>query len=61
MTSSTCTVSDSEMKEIEGLVRETGINLDGEGGLGGWTGGRVVLVPTYNEIKDWAPIAEKKL
>jgi 2',3'-cyclic-nucleotide 3'-phosphodiesterase len=55
------TVSEAELKEVEGLVRETGINLDGEGELGGWTGGRVVLVPTYSEIKDWVPVAEKNL
>ena len=49
------------LAEVEKFVREAGINLEGEGDMGGWVGGRVVLVPTDRAIKDWAPIAEREL
>ena len=39
------------------MVKEAGVNLNGEGELGGWTGGTVVLVPTYKPIAEWTPIA----
>lgn len=54
-------VSDEEKENIEQLVKHAGVSLEGEGELGGWTGGRLVLVPTDKPIKDWVPIAERKL
>jgi 2',3'-cyclic-nucleotide 3'-phosphodiesterase len=42
-------------------VLETGVRLDGEDELGGWTGGRIVLVETDKAIADWMPVAEKTL
>jgi 2',3'-cyclic-nucleotide 3'-phosphodiesterase len=54
-------VSSEEIAKIERLVKDAGVSLDGEGELGGWTGGQVVLVPTDRPIKDWASIAERKL
>ncbi|KAI4945949.1 2',3'-cyclic nucleotide 3'-phosphodiesterase [Alternaria rosae] len=38
-----------------------GVNLDGTGDLGGWTGGRVVIVPTDKSIDQWQPIGERVL
>ncbi len=49
------------MEEIRKLVREAGLSLDGEGELGGWVGGRVVLVPTSEPIDQWAVLAERTL
>jgi 2',3'-cyclic-nucleotide 3'-phosphodiesterase len=37
------------------------VNLEGDGQLGGWVGGRVVLVPTDGPIDQWAPIAKRRL
>ncbi|KAF2869799.1 2',3'-cyclic-nucleotide 3'-phosphodiesteras-like protein [Massariosphaeria phaeospora] len=54
-------VDDDEIAKIEQLVQEAGVSLAGEGELGGWVGGRVVLVPTDRPIKEWAPLTEKKL
>jgi 2',3'-cyclic-nucleotide 3'-phosphodiesterase len=54
-------VPQEDINQVESYVLETGVNLDGEGKLGGWVGGRVVLVPTDRPIKEWAPIAEKTL
>lgn len=47
--------------EIEKLVQDAGVRLDGEGELGDWVGGRVVLVQTDRAIGDWVPIAERTL
>lgn len=54
-------VDEKGLAEIEKFVRNAGVNLEGEGELGGWVGGRVVLVPTDKPIKEWAPIAEREL
>ncbi|KAF2796148.1 2, 3 cyclic phosphodiesterase [Melanomma pulvis-pyrius CBS 109.77] len=57
-----CAKIDAEgMEEIWKLVREAGLSLDGEGELGGWVGGRVVLVPTSEPIDQWAVLAERTL
>lgn len=45
----------------EKTLLEAGLSLNGEAGLEGWRGGRVVLVPTHSPIKDWTPIAERTL
>ena len=48
---------------------EAGIQLEADGGLhgkkqasfDGWTGGSIVLVPTWKDVEDWSPIAERAL
>jgi len=35
--------------------------VQGDGEMGGWTGGTLVLVPTDKPIEEWKPIAERKL
>jgi 2',3'-cyclic-nucleotide 3'-phosphodiesterase len=37
------------------------VNFEGKEQLGGWTGGRVVLVPTDKPVEQWQPIAERVL
>ncbi|KAF2034973.1 2',3'-cyclic-nucleotide 3'-phosphodiesterase [Setomelanomma holmii] len=46
---------------IQKLAQQAGVSLDVEGNLGGWTGGRIVLVPTDRPIHEWNPIAERGL
>jgi 2',3'-cyclic-nucleotide 3'-phosphodiesterase len=44
------------------LVQDQGIDLAAGGGEGSsWTGGRVVLVPTYKSTSEWKPIAQRML
>lgn len=54
-------VGETKIREVEAMVRDAGINLEGEGRLGGWEGGRVVLVETEKPIKEWEVIAERTL
>jgi len=54
-------VSEESLKEIETAIREAGVNLEGEGKLGSWVGGRVVLVPTDRRIEDWNAVALRDL
>ena len=54
-------VSQDEIDKTSVSVREAGVDLEGNGELGGWTGGVVVLVPTDRAIKDWIPLARRKL
>jgi len=50
-------------------VADAGIRLANEGFLGaskaegydGWNHGRIVLVPTWKELKDWTVVAERSL
>ncbi|KAL5450163.1 hypothetical protein PMIN06_006624 [Paraphaeosphaeria minitans] len=67
-----CVVVEAEkLRELEAWVRAEGVELDGgKGGerererereMGGWTGGRVVLVDTSRPIGEWVPIAEREL
>jgi 2',3'-cyclic-nucleotide 3'-phosphodiesterase len=49
------------LSEVEQLAQEVGVDLTGESGHGGWSGGRVVLVPTDKPINLWEPIASRKL
>jgi 2',3'-cyclic-nucleotide 3'-phosphodiesterase len=46
---------------VEEWVREVGMELAGKGGLGGWRGGRVVIVPTERPIEKWVPLAERMI
>jgi hypothetical protein len=43
------------------LVDTLDVNFEGKEQLGGWTGGRVVLVPTDKPVEQWQPIAERVL
>ncbi|KAF2661364.1 2',3'-cyclic-nucleotide 3'-phosphodiesterase [Lophiostoma macrostomum CBS 122681] len=54
-------VPEAEIAKIGGLLQAAGIDLEGQGELGGWEGGRVVLVPTDRPIAEWSPIAERTL
>ncbi|OAK98561.1 2',3'-cyclic-nucleotide 3'-phosphodiesterase [Phaeosphaeriaceae sp. SRC1lsM3a] len=42
-------------------VEKAGLSLVGEGKLGGWVGGRIILVPTDRPIVEWVSIAERCL
>jgi len=46
---------------VEKDISDAGVSLDGEGEMGGWEGGEVWLVATYKDIKDWEPVAKRKL
>jgi 2',3'-cyclic-nucleotide 3'-phosphodiesterase len=37
------------------------LSLAGEGELGGWNGGSIILVPTDKSITEWVPVAERNL
>jgi 2',3'-cyclic-nucleotide 3'-phosphodiesterase len=43
------------------MVVESGISLNGEGEMSGWTGGSLWLVPTFKPIEEWKPIAVRQL
>jgi 2',3'-cyclic-nucleotide 3'-phosphodiesterase len=49
------------LSEVEQTVKQAGVSLEGEGDLGGWTGGRVVVVPTDKSINEWVPLAQREL
>ncbi|KAL5116549.1 2',3'-cyclic nucleotide 3'-phosphodiesterase [Pleosporales sp. CAS-2024a] len=49
------------LAEVDKLVQDARVNLDGQGEACGWNGGRVVLVPTDQPIEQWRPIAERLL
>jgi 2',3'-cyclic-nucleotide 3'-phosphodiesterase len=61
MLSSAGDVSEEKRSEVEGLLLESGISLDGQGEMSGWTGGSLWLVPTFKPIEEWKPLAERKL
>lgn len=62
-------INEIQRREVLDDLVEAGIRLETEGllggrereGLNGWDGGRIVLVPTWKELKDWTVIAEKAL
>ncbi|KAH7095679.1 2',3'-cyclic-nucleotide 3'-phosphodiesterase [Paraphoma chrysanthemicola] len=54
-------VEPSDLAPIERLAQESGISFASKGKVRGWTGGRVVLVPTDKPIHQWLPIAERAL
>jgi len=54
-------VSEEKRKEFEEMVLESGISLNGEDEMSGWTGGTLLLVPTFKPIEEWKPVAERKL
>lgn len=62
-------IDEATRREILHDVDKAGIQLAGEGFLGagmgegtnGWSGGRIVVVPTYKELKDWTIVAETEL
>jgi 2',3'-cyclic-nucleotide 3'-phosphodiesterase len=54
-------VGAEEMSKVKDQVTKAGLSLVGEGNLGGWIGGRVVLVPTDKPIDQWTPLAEIQL
>jgi 2',3'-cyclic-nucleotide 3'-phosphodiesterase len=57
-----CPPVDAEgLAEVENLVEKAGVKLAEECNLDGWKGGRVVLVPTDEPIRQWSPLAEREL
>jgi 2',3'-cyclic-nucleotide 3'-phosphodiesterase len=54
-------VDEGELSEVEQLVKKAGVSIVGQGELGGWIGGRVVLVPTDKPIDQWIPLAKRDL
>jgi 2',3'-cyclic-nucleotide 3'-phosphodiesterase len=54
-------VEEKGIGEVEKLLQNAGLKLSGNGELGGWVGGRVVLVQTDKAIGEWVPIAERCL
>jgi 2',3'-cyclic-nucleotide 3'-phosphodiesterase len=56
-----CPQVDAEgLRQTEALVRQSGVTF-GEGDLGGWVGGRVVLVPTDKPVDQWDPLVQRSL
>jgi 2',3'-cyclic-nucleotide 3'-phosphodiesterase len=49
------------LSEVEQLARKAGVDHTGESGYSGWSGGRIVLVPTDKPIGLWEPIASREL
>jgi 2',3'-cyclic-nucleotide 3'-phosphodiesterase len=43
------------------LAQKHDVDLAGRGELGGWSGGRLVIVPTQEPIDQWGPLAERQL
>ncbi|CBX92897.1 similar to 2',3'-cyclic-nucleotide 3'-phosphodiesterase [Plenodomus lingam JN3] len=54
-------VTETELSRVEGMAMQLGVDVHGHGELGGWKGGKVVLVPTDQPIAQWKPIAERHL
>lgn len=54
-------MTESQRQAVEEMVKSTGVALNGEGEMSGWSGGEVWLVPTDKAIEDWKPIAVRKL
>lgn len=50
------TVVEEWVKEVADVMEK-----EGHGRELGWTGGEVWLVPTEREVKEWLPIARRKL
>lgn len=56
------TIDEGKLKAIEKTVQEVGVGLDEtSGGITGWKGGVVWLVPTDRDITEWKPIATRTL
>ncbi|RYP22121.1 hypothetical protein DL765_001880 [Monosporascus sp. GIB2] len=59
-------IDEAKLQEIVKLVKSKGVTLaesdsGAQGGLNGWEGGVVWLVPTDKPVGDWKPIATKTL
>lgn len=56
-------VSGQELDEVAAMVDGEGVDISGEGKgeMGGWEGGRVVLVETWKAIGEWVVVAERTL
>jgi 2',3'-cyclic-nucleotide 3'-phosphodiesterase len=56
-----CPQLDAEgLRQTEAFVQKAGVTF-GEGDLGGWFGGRVVLVPTHKPVDQWVPLVERSV
>ena len=62
-------IDESRRRSVLRDIENAGIRLMNEGfcsastgkGHSGWEGGRIVLVPTWKELKDWTIVAERSL
>lgn len=62
-------IDETKRRRVLQDVADAGIRLANEGFLGaskvkgydGWNHGRIVLVPTWKELKDWTIVAERSL
>ena len=61
-------IDEERRVEILKALDQTGLRLETEGvlckeneALNGWSGGRIVLVSTFVDIKDWAVLADRVL
>ena len=62
-------IGETKRREVLDDLIQAGIRLETEGLLGGkereghngWDGGRMVLVETWKELKDWAIVAERTI
>lgn len=62
-------IDESKRRRVLQEVADAGIRLANEGFLGaskakghdGWNHGRIVLVPTWKELKDWTVVAERSI
>lgn len=62
-------ITEQKREEVLQALHEAGIRLGEERGLAGaegesvdgWDGGRIVLVPTWRDPKEWAIVAEREV
>ncbi|KAI0125025.1 2',3'-cyclic-nucleotide 3'-phosphodiesterase [Xylariales sp. AK1849] len=59
-------IDEATLEDITKVVRRAGVqlegtNVEGNGGMSGWEGGSVYLVPTNLSIERWKPIAVRSL
>lgn len=62
-------ITEQKRKEVLLALHKAGIRLGEErgladadgGGFDGWDGGRIVLVPTWRDPKEWVVVAEREI
>ncbi|KAF8248862.1 2, 3 cyclic phosphodiesterase [Wilcoxina mikolae CBS 423.85] len=54
-------VRDGVLEKVRREVEKVGVGVGDEEGLRGWKGGRIVLVQTWKDLKEWEVVAEKVL
>lgn len=54
-------VSIEEIEKVKEMVLDAGLSFTWNDECSGWTGGKVVLVPTDRPIEQWEPIAAREI